>query len=687
MGKDVEEVAASLVREYLSRKGLKKTIACLEEELPRTNLSINNRSDLRKILHLEALYKKNKSEEQPLKSMLEIMVKERLRNSVDAKRCPLEDHKTLLAEQELPSVTKYARRDQDLADLHSDNFSESESSVLAQLKASPAKELHSPKRSKPLSSSSFLSASERNVFPSSSSQDGIFAERKTSKPDSLGNTRSQARRGIMSGPVVASIQETSRKRSARKSPGSFSLLNKSEYDSEGEGRLSQSVGADASHTDSDGTVPSARDRSTALGSNRPIAHSNGLGRMQRVRSPRNTSGCSPGEGALHMEVVLDDLDDEDLRGLSAVSISNTVPQKHLSNQPMDLQTAAALKELIFGSPMSCFSTEWKQQSFSFSDTPDMRYGFVQKKGGPCGVLAAVQATVLQKLLFEGRVSDFQSELQVSDAVRTKCLTEAVVEILWRAGGRKKAIVAINSGRRLFTPVGHYRSDGVLEQITCMEVESLDDLKALLEENIKQFETGPFGCALLILSAVLSRTTQGTRADMDMPTASLIGAHGYCTQELVNLLLCGRAVSNVFDDEMRLDSGNGNFTLLKGIKERCDIGLLSLFEHYNICKVGSYLKMPRFPIWVVCSESHFSVLFSACEDLASSHWKPKPFDLFYYDGLANQLEPIRLTVYPDSAVMTLDSRDVNSDLIPPLELCIRTRWPDAVVSWNETEPIL
>lgn len=56
------------------------------------------------------------------------------------------------------------------------------------------------------------------------------------------------------------------------------------------------------------------------------------------------------------------------------------------------------------------------------------------------------------------------------------------------------------------------------------------------------------------------------------------------KELVNLLLCGQAVSNVFDDEMKLDSGNGNFTLLKGIKARCNIGLLSLFEHYNICKV-------------------------------------------------------------------------------------------------------
>lgn len=41
-------------------QGLKKTIACMDEELPRTHSSVNNRSDLRSILHLEDLYKKNK---------------------------------------------------------------------------------------------------------------------------------------------------------------------------------------------------------------------------------------------------------------------------------------------------------------------------------------------------------------------------------------------------------------------------------------------------------------------------------------------------------------------------------------------------------------------------------------------------------------------------------------------------
>ncbi|CAG08047.1 unnamed protein product, partial [Tetraodon nigroviridis] len=191
----------------------------------------------------------------------------------------------------------------------------------------------------------------------------------------------------------------------------------------------------------------------------------------------------------------------------------------------------------------------------------------------------------------------------------------------------------------------------------------------------QFESGPLGCLLLTVSAVLSRSIEKVREDLDLPTATLIGAHGYCTQELVNLLVCGQAVPNVFDHDVELDSGHGNVTLLKGIKSQCDVGLLSLFEHYNICKVGAYLKTPRYPIWLLCSESHFSVLFGLQGGLLAGQ---DQFDLYYYDGLARQQEEIRLTVCVT---------DADADLVPPLELCIRTRWNDAIVNWNDTEPIL
>lgn len=57
-------------------------------------------------------------------------------------------------------------------------------------------------------------------------------------------------------------------------------------------------------------------------------------------------------------------------------------------------------------------------------------------------------------------------------------------------------------------------------------------------------------------------------------------------------------------------------------------------------MGLNLKTPRYPIWLVCSESHFSVLFGLEEVVLTSRDR---FDLYYYDGLANQQEEIRLTI--------------------------------------------
>ncbi|KFP81605.1 Protein FAM188B, partial [Apaloderma vittatum] len=54
-------------------QGLKKTITTMDRELPRSALSINNRNELRNVLHLHSLYKQNKAKENPLKTLLEVI--------------------------------------------------------------------------------------------------------------------------------------------------------------------------------------------------------------------------------------------------------------------------------------------------------------------------------------------------------------------------------------------------------------------------------------------------------------------------------------------------------------------------------------------------------------------------------------------------------------------------------------
>ena len=92
--------------------------------------------------------------------------------------------------------------------------------------------------------------------------------------------------------------------------------------------------------------------------------------------------------------------------------------------------------------------------------------------------------------------------------------------------------------------------------------------------------------------------------MDEANGKLMGAHGYCTQEMVNLLLGGRAVSNVFNDTVTLDGAPGEkSTVLQGVSKRSDVGLLSLFEHYKSCQVIEHTHMNMFKLF---NPSFFSV---------------------------------------------------------------------------------
>ncbi|XP_029551455.1 probable ubiquitin carboxyl-terminal hydrolase MINDY-4 isoform X1 [Salmo trutta] len=711
----VEEVAASLVREFLSRKGLKRTIACMDEEHPRTDASINNRSDLRQILHLEGLYKRNKAQDCPLKSMLEVIVRHHIEgHKEDRPGFNSDVIQTVSTTQKLvtKSVYDHSRAEENTTGFifNQTDMSRSLSEVVCPphgtLSSLEVSDTPSTTTQRSFWSHSLSSEGQQDRQPVPSFLDNDSAAKRESFSDkntvvttesTHKNKTSRLRRGMMAGPIASSPQESNRKRQTRRLGGPNLLLANDENQKNiRDGPLLTTVQSQrmvkglTELSTADPMRESQQPRRSTLGKG---FDEDGYG-FERVGKDKHktskTKSMTNQNVDLHMsEMILDDIDDdEELRELSRVPCHfSSLPQTTSDSQPMDQHTAIALKELILGSSTSCFSAEWRSQSFTFSDAPDLRYGLVQKKGGPCGVLASVQACILQKLLFEGTGSDAgHQRLRPSDAVRTKCLTLATAEILWRAGEGKKATIAITSGRNHFTPTGHHRSEGVLEKITCIDVDNLKDLQLLVEQHIQQFESGALGCILLTISAILSRSIDRVREDMDVPNTTLIGAHGYCTQELVNLLLCGQAVSNVFNNNMELDSGNGNLTLLKGIRGRSDIGLLSLFEHYNICKVGSNLKTPKFPIWVVCSESHFSVLFGV-QELLSDQCVIGEFDLYYYDGLANQQEEICLTVSLGTSGISAGCQGIDTDLIPPLEHCIRTKWKDAIVNWNDTEPIL
>uniref|UniRef100_A0A8I3P9Y8 Ubiquitin carboxyl-terminal hydrolase MINDY n=1 Tax=Canis lupus familiaris TaxID=9615 RepID=A0A8I3P9Y8_CANLF len=699
----VEEVAASLVREFLSRKGLKKTCVTMDQERPRSDLSINSRNNLRKVLHLEFLYKENKAKENPLKTNLELITRYFLdhfenppnnftqETPIPALSIPKKNNKLTSRCSETMLVNIYDLADEDsgrrtsLSETSKARHDNLDGDLLGNFVSSK----RPPHKSKPMQ---VIPGESPAVAPAWEKMDKLLSSESSLDTKRVGEKiRSKSGlivRGMMAGPIASSPQDSVRRRSLKRSPALSSRTQAPDSESRKVPELSAHAPACPTTQDGLASSPGSPSRSPLGGSARMTQE-----RLERTFKRQESQPLplrknklpvpNKADGELGV-LQLEDVEDELTREEVILSPVPTMLKLQIVSKPMDLSVAKDIKTLLFGSSFCCFNEEWKLQSFSFSDKASLKYGIVQNKGGPCGVLAAVQGCVLQKLLFEGdSKADGVRQLQPSNARRTHCLALAIADMVWRAGGRERAVITLASGTQHFSPTGKYKADGVLETLTLHSLTCYEELVTFLQQSIHQFEAGPYGCILLTLSAILSRSTELVRQDFDVPTSHLIGAHGYCTQELVNLLLTGKAVSNVFNDVVELDSGNGNITLLKGIAARSDIGFLSLFEHYNVCQVGCFLKTPKFPIWVVCSESHFSVLFSLQLELLRDWRAERLFDLYYYDGLANQQEQIRLTVDTTQTV----PEDKDNDLIPPLELCIRTRWKGASVNWNGSEPIL
>ncbi|KAJ1449612.1 hypothetical protein M885DRAFT_535032 [Pelagophyceae sp. CCMP2097] len=387
----------------------------------------------------------------------------------------------------------------------------------------------------------------------------------------------------------------------------------------------------------------------------------------------------------------DDADDRRRPQRRDDAARHPMPSRDAASAAITLSAASTLRTLLNGSTRRAMPLAWREQGFCFSKVRHLQFGLVQHDGGPCGVLAAVQAHVLDELLRECRTRCDEWDGDPSPKAQAKALTTALARVLWRAGGGLRAKLCVPSDRAYFDRTAVYNPDGVTERVKVWTTFTFEDLKQLVSKHLPAFlmPKGP-GVLLAVYSVLLSRGVSDSCADMDVEfdgaTRSLLDGHGYAKQELINLFMCGRAHSNVFDGERVMDDedqGSCDTITLRGVPARADFGFLSLAEAYGHVRVGTNYKDPRSPVWVVYAESHYSVLFSvdaACEG--------DVFDLFYWDGLSDQEDVIRLSVDKRFFENTKppDVDDARA-LIPPLDLVLRSKWASAGVDWNGTEAIL
>lgn len=283
------------------------------------------------------------------------------------------------------------------------------------------------------------------------------------------------------------------------------------------------------------------------------------------------------------------------------------------------------------------------------------------EGGPCGVLAPVQAFILKILVMETpgyNISDVRIYLisfynffyqvkivfQLTPDKCIKLLIQALCNILMKCKLEKYRIVALKkhpddqdeqrtnnddldeeqlpSGSCSINEITlneqspsskkeEWTPDQFHERLTVINCESIDDLEKYFSDNYRML-TEQYGLLLFLYTVLLTKGIENVMTELSDTSEPLIHSiYGYGSQGLINLMITGRAVAHVFDNHQ--DVGG---LKLHGINQQSEIGFITLMEQLRYCTVGSFFKNPKNPVWVMGSETHLTVLFSNEKRLVS-----------------------------------------------------------------------
>ncbi|XP_077453825.1 ubiquitin carboxyl-terminal hydrolase MINDY-3 isoform X1 [Stigmatopora argus] len=296
-------------------------------------------------------------------------------------------------------------------------------------------------------------------------------------------------------------------------------------------------------------------------------------------------------------------------------------------------------DLVWGRPTSgavsaSIFRRWTQ-GFVFSESEHT--ALEQFEGGPCAVIVPVQAFLLKTLLFNRDTLNWR---HVTEEEQKTLLCSALSEILESAYSNTSTGFCLVSWAKGQGPhiLTHTKTPNLSEtqdmpapessqtlegqqQPTALAVEDLGferfhsvlqkqvfmSVSDLQTEVLSLFHTweGCCGVLLFLYSVILTKGIENIRNEIQDTMEPLIDpVHGHGCQSLVNLLVTGHAVANVWDGDRECSGMK-----LHGIHKQASVGFLTLMESLRYCKVGTYMKSPKFPIWIIGSETHLSVFFT------------------------------------------------------------------------------
>ncbi|XP_011281919.1 ubiquitin carboxyl-terminal hydrolase MINDY-3 isoform X2 [Panthera pardus] len=261
-----------------------------------------------------------------------------------------------------------------------------------------------------------------------------------------------------------------------------------------------------------------------------------------------------------------------------------------------------LMELVWGTKSSpglsdTIFCRWTQ-GFVFSESEGS--ALEQFEGGPCAVIAPVQAFLLKKLLFSSEKSSWRDcpeeerkELlchTLCDILESACCDNsgAFCLVSWLRGKTTEEQTAGISGSPAESScqVEHSAALAVEELgferfhalIQKRSFRSLPELKDAVLDQYSMWGN-KFGVLLFLYSVLLTKGIENIKNEIEDSNEPLIDpVYGHGSQSLINLLLTGHAVSNVWDGDRECSGMK-----LLGIHEQAAVGFLTLMEALRYCK--------------------------------------------------------------------------------------------------------
>ncbi|KAL3271085.1 hypothetical protein HHI36_021584 [Cryptolaemus montrouzieri] len=292
------------------------------------------------------------------------------------------------------------------------------------------------------------------------------------------------------------------------------------------------------------------------------------------------------------------------------------------------QELLGIRHLLWGNEVKPDIFKRWSQGFNFSSTESS--ALEQLNGGPCAILAPVQAFILKNLLLEYKDLSFREKVNLE--VENRILVQALLEILEQSRLQKYYIVYLNeSNEESNTEVsetncqsGSEKSENIYENIKTPQnfherlkvhaFSTIEEVKKYFTENIASIKS-EYGVLLFLYSVIHTRGLQQVKSESETSEPLIDETYGYGSQSLINLFITGQATTYVWDHEQ--DVGG---LRLKGVTKQSEIGFITIMEHLRFCTVGSFYKNPKHPVWVVGSDTHLTVIFSDEVKLVSPETK-------------------------------------------------------------------